>query len=141
MSERIAEPGPPVHLRHGQHDPAAVTAQEAVGERGDEVVAVPLGRLAAVDQDGRQVGGHGPGGGAEQAGVHRLALAGALGQAQGSEDAQRQRQAGGVVTLGGTGHRRDSSRLGHRVDHERPSEEGGDVVARRRRPAPSCRNR
>ena len=93
------------------------------------MVAVAPGRLAPIDEHGRQVRGHGPRRCAEQAGVDRPTLAGVLCEAQGGQDAQGEGQPGGVVTLSGPRHGGDHPGVRHGGDHRPAAEEGCDVVA------------
>ena len=131
-ADRLAEPRPPVLLGHEQQHPALVGGAVALLQRVPLAPPAEDRRVVAVDQGGRQVRRHRPGGGGQQAGVDDLALAGALDQAQRREHRGRQRQRGGVVALRGPGARRRAARLGDRVGDPAAAEERGDVVPRAR---------
>ena len=118
-----AERRPPARLGHVDDDPAVVGAAEPVAERRDQVVAVALAHRRPVDQRRREVGGHRPCRGGEEADVDDRPLTGALGDAQRGEHGGDHRHAGRVVALRRPRLRGDAAGLGHRVGDRRPPEE------------------
>ena len=128
-ADHLAEPRPPVRLRHEQQDPPLVGGEEALLQGMQALAAPRRTRILPVDEGRGQVGRHRPGGGREQVDVDHLTLAGAVDQAERGEDSGEQGQRRAVVALRRSGPRRLRARHGDRMGDPTAAEEGGDVVA------------